>query len=141
MAIYTANAEQVVAPEGGVVFTDTALQCPFGYVLHQDETATFRVRGVSRERWARYEVHFQANVALSGTTVAPISLAIATDGEPIPTSIATVTPAAVGTFTHIHTDSEVLVPVPCCSSISVRNIGTTPVTIQNASFRIQKVGA
>lgn len=141
MALYTANVAQEVAPESGVVFTDTETPCPFGFVLHQNDTATFRIRGVSRNRWARYEVHFQGNVALAGTVVAPISVAIATEGETIPTSIATVTPAAVDTFTHIHTDSEVLVPVPCCSSISVRNIGTTPITIQNASIRIQKVGA
>ena len=142
MATYTANALQTLTPNSGVVFTETPVQCPYGLVLHQDGTSTFKMRGVSNspcKRWIRYKVHFQGNVALNtASTIDPITLGVVVDGEVVPTSIATVTPVATGDYFHIHTDAEVLIPIPCCSDVSVRNIGTTTIDLTNVSLSISK---
>lgn len=93
--------------------------------------------GCCRDYFVEYYASFSANVQIpTGGTVEPISLAITVNGDPLPNSIMTVTPAAVEELDNIST--QVLVPVlrGCCSNIAVENISTQAVEVQNANLTV-----
>ena len=147
-AEYSANAAQVVPVNGSVIFTETPVPCVRGLIYHRDDTGLFRVanrffRQNVTQCWRRntnYLVSFHANIAVpEGETLptAPegISLAIAIDGEIDPSSTMIFVPTAVETFGNVG--AEIIVTVPClctCTSLSVRNTSTIPVTVQNANM-------
>lgn len=146
-AEYSAIADQEVLPNSGAVFTETGVPCNCGLVYHKDGSSLFRVankffRQNVNSCWRRnthYNVTFHANIAVpEGQTVGPISLAIAVDGEVDPSTIMTVTPAAVSEFFNVGADTIINVPYLCgCSSVSVRNVSTIPVTVQSANITFE----
>lgn len=143
-AEYSANAAQVVPANGSVIFTESPVPCNCGFIYHRNESGLFRLvnrffRQNVTQNWRRnanYEVGFHANIAIpTGGTVEPISLAVFVDGEEDPSSIMTITPAAVEEFGNVGAGIIVQVPYVClCSSVSVRNISTQPITVQNANI-------
>ena len=141
----TAPAVQTVAFGGNVLFTDTAVGCNRGYVVHREGAGVVTLRGIGCQR-ARYKVTFGGNIAIAtGGTVAPISLAVAIAGEPLPSTTMTVTPAAVGDFFNVSRTTFIDVPCGCCVTIAVENVSLTaagaaiPIDVQNASLVIERV--
>ena len=98
MAEFTYNPIQLVAP-GQNVLLNTTIGCNRGYVLHREESGIVILRGIVNNAcscFARYKVTFNGNIALPEDGVlGPISIALAIDGEPVLTSRAIYTPAAV----------------------------------------------
>lgn len=147
-AEFSANAAQVVPANSSVIFTESPVPCTRGLVYHRDESGTFRLANrffrqnvnCGWRRNSNYEVAFHANIAVpTGGTVEAISLAIAIDGEVDPSSIMTITPAAVEEFGNVGADIVVTVPYLCgCSSVSVRNVSAQPITVQNANLIIDQ---
>lgn len=149
-AEFSANAAQVVPVGSSVIFTESPAVCTRGLVYHRDESGIFRLanrffRQNITQCWRRnsnYQVAFHANIAVpEGETLptAPdgISLAIFVDGELDPSSQMIVTPTALETLWNVG--AEIMVTVPClcsCSSVSVRNTSTIPITVQNANLVI-----
>lgn len=143
-AEYSANVAQVVPANGSVIFTESPVPCNCGFIYHRNESGLFRLvnrffRQNVNQNWRRnanYEVGFHANIAIpTGGTVEPISLAVFVDGEEDPSSIMTITPAAVEEFGNVGAGIIVQVPYVClCSSVSIRNISTQPITVQNANI-------
>ena len=151
-AEYSANALQTVQANGGVIFSETPVPCNRGMIFHRDESTLFRlasprVMGVSCQRCccccgnfpeALYNVAFHGNIAVPADpagSVEEIQLAIAIDGEIDPSSIMRFTPAAVGVFGNVGAGIIVAVPCICgCSTVSVRNISTQPIDVQNANI-------
>ena len=85
-------------------------------------------------------VDFGANIAVpTGETVGPVSLAIAINGEPVVTSSMISTPAAVEEYNNVSASIYIDVPIGCCSQVSVENISTIPVSVQNANLIIERV--
>jgi hypothetical protein len=74
-----------------------------------------------------------------GGTAGPIAVAIAIDGEPIATSRAIVTPAAVDEYFNVTSTAIIDIPRGCCSQISVRNVNTQAIEVQNANLIIERV--
>lgn len=135
----TANALQTVAPNGVVVFTDTA---SFGSpsIIHREGSGLVTLRGLTNQCRARFRITFGANIGLpAGGTVAPISLAIAINGEPLVTSTMISTPAAVEEFNNVGRVIFLDVVAGCCAQISVENIGDAPVDVQNANLIVERV--
>ena len=96
MAEYLANATQLVDLNQPVVFS-ASIPCQNGYVIHEDETGIFILRGATPNCFARYQVTFNGNIAVpEGGTVGPIAVSIAVNGEARTTSRAIVTPAVSG---------------------------------------------
>ena len=135
-----ANAVQTVAANQNVYFTDqvTSGNCA---IEHRDGSGLITLRGLTNTQCrARFRVHFGANIAIAtGGTVEPISLAIALDGEAIPSTIMTITPAAVGNFFNVSSSIFIDIPRGCCSHVSVRNISTQAIDVQNANIIIDRV--
>ena len=157
MAEFTSNPVQRVLANQ-VVTLDTTIGCNKGYVLHREGSGIVTLRGIvncPNSCYARYQVTFNGNIAVpSDGTVGPISVALALDGEPILTSRAIVTPAAVATdpptqenFFNVTSTAIVTVPKGCCFNISVENTseGATPtdpapaILVQNANMTVSRI--
>ena len=141
-AEFTSNAVQNVAAGAPVLFTETAIPCRKGYVIHREGAGIITLRGIvncPNACNAMYEVSYGANIAVpTGGTAGPISIAIAIDGEPLPTSSAIVTPAAAGDFWNVYVTANILVPRGCCYTISVENTSDQAIDVQNANIKINR---
>ena len=135
----TANALQTVEANQNVLFTDTVV-CGSCSILHRDGSGLVTLRGITNQCRARFKVTFGGNVALpAGGTVEAISLAIAINGEPVASTTMIITPAAVEEFSNVFTAIYLEVPANCCSQISVRNISTQAIDVQNANLIVERV--
>ena len=135
----TANAVQTVAPNSAVVFTETAVSGNCS-ILHREGSGLVSLRGLTNQCRARFRVTFGANIAVpTGETVAPISLAIAINGEPVGPATAISTPAAVEEFNNVGRVLFLDVAQGCCAQISVENTSTIPVSVQNANLIVERV--
>ena len=133
-----ANALQTVQANQNVYFTDTVI-CGNASMTHRDDSGLVTLRGVTNQCRARFKVSFGGNIAIStGGTVGPISLAIAIDGEAVPATTMIVTPAAVEQFFNVGSDIFVDVPRGCCATISVQNISTEAIEVQNANLIVTR---
>ena len=149
MAEFTYNPIQLVQPNQLVILNDS-IRCPKGYVVHRNESGIVTLRGIVNNPcacFARYQVTFNGNIAVpEGATVSPISISLAIDGEPILTSRAIVTPAAVDNYFNVTSTAIITVPKGCCFNVSVENtteaVGTTPATainVQNANMTVTRI--
>lgn len=151
MAEFTYNPIQLVQPNQPVIL-NTSIACNRGYVLHRNESGIVTLRGIVNNPttcFARYQVTFNANIAIpEGGTVGPIAVALAIDGEPVLTSRAIVTPAAVDEYFNVTSTAIVTVPRGCCFNVSVENVSesatpaTTPapaINVQNANLVVSRI--
>ena len=135
----TANALQTVASNQNVQFTDTSV-CGSCSILHRAGSGLVTLRGITNQCRARFKAFFSGNIAIpTGGTVEAISLALAINGEPIATTTMITTPAAVEEFANVATAVYLDVPADCCITISVKNISTQDVDVQNANLIIERV--
>lgn len=133
-----ANALQTVLANQNVYFTDSVI-CGNTSMTHRDDSGLVTLRGVTNQCRARFKVTFGGNIAIpTGGTVEPISLAIAIEGEAVPATTMTVTPAAVEQFFNVGASVFVDVPRGCCMTISVKNITEGPVEVQNANLIVTR---
>ena len=140
MAEFTAAAQQTVAPNQVVLFTDTPVRGN-NSIMHREGSGLVSLRGLTCcQPRARFKVSFGGNIAIpTGGTVGPISVAIAIDGEPVTTTQMIVTPAAVEEFFNVNRDVNIDVPAGCCAQISVENTSEGDVLIENANLIAERV--
>ena len=151
MAEYAYNPIQLVQPNQAVLL-DTVIPCNKGFVYHRDQSGILTLKGAVNNPcacFARYQVTFNGNIAVpTGTTVGPISVSLAISGEPIATSRAIVTPAAVEQYFNVTSTAIITVPKGCCFNVSVENTSesatpaTTPapaVNVQNANLTVTRI--
>jgi len=150
MAEYAYNPIQLVEPNQNVLM-DTVIPCNKGYVFHRDGSGIVILRGIvncPQACFARYQVTFNGNIALpEGADVGPISVALAIDGEPIQTSRAIYTPAAVDEYGNVTSTAIITVPKGCCFTVTVENTsapaaagGVAPeINVQNANLVVSRI--
>ena len=146
MSEYLNNDIQLIQP-GAPIPLRTSIGCPNGYVYHRPESGILILRGKTSNCFARYSVEFTGNIAIpTGGAVGAIAIALAVDGEPIPTSRAIVTPAAVDEYFNVTSTAIITVPRGCCVNVSVENVseatGTTPapaINVQNSNLSISRI--
>ena len=157
MAEFTYNPVQLVQPNQPVILNDS-IRCPKGYVLHRNESGIVTLRGIVRSAcacFARYQVTFNGNIGIptGGTAPAAISVALAIDGEPILTSKAIVTPAAVAenpdtdlNYFNVTSTAIITIPRGCCFNISVENTSEAPaggaapaINVKNANLTVTRI--
>lgn len=135
----TANALQTVTVDQNVLFTETAVRGN-GSIMHREGSGIVTLRALTNQCRARFKVSFGANIAVpTGETVGPVSLALAINGEGVPTSSMIETPAAVEEFSNVYSSIFIDVPNGCCTQVSVENIGTIPAAVQNANLIVERV--
>lgn len=122
---YLTSTDQNVALNNTVPFDIVSIPCNRGCVI-PITTGVLTLKGNTSNRFARYEVKLQANVAIpEGGAVTPIALAITLNGVAIPDSVAIVTPVAAEEFWHINTSVTITVPCDCCISVSAAYVDAT----------------
>lgn len=136
----TANAVQTVQPNQAVLFTSTAIPGNLS-MIHREGSGLVGLRGLTNgQRRARFLVRFGGNIAIPSTeAVGPITLAIAINGEAVQTSSMISTPAAVDSYNNVNAALHIDVPIGCCNEVSVKNISTIPINVQNANLIIERV--
>lgn len=135
----TAVATQTVAPNANVLFTETVVDNSPS-IIHRPGSGLVTLRGLTTQCRARFKVSFGGNIAIStGGTVAPISLALTIDGEPIASTTMIETPAAVGDYSNVFSAIYIAVPAGCCLTVGVRNTSTGDVDVANANLIVERV--
>ena len=149
MAEFTYNPIQLVQPNQPVIL-NTSIGCTKGYVLHRNASGIVTLRGIVNNPcacFARYQVTFNANIAVpEDGTVGPIAVALAIEGEPVLTSRAIVTPAAVDNYFNVTSTAFITVPAGCCAHVSVENVSTgataaataPAINVQNANLVVTR---
>lgn len=150
MSEFVYNPIQVVQPNGNVLLND-AIPCSKGYVYHRNESGIVILRGAVNNPnacFARYQVTFNGNIAVpENGTVGAIAVALAIDGEPVQTSRAIVTPAAVDEYFNVTSTAIITVPRGCCFSVAVENVSegataadpATAINVQNANLTVTRI--
>lgn len=157
MAEYVYNPVQRVQPNQNVLLQGS-IPCNKGYIYHRDGSGILTLRGIVNNPsscFARYQVTFNGNIAVpSDGTVGPIAIALAINGEPIQTSRAIATPAAVATdppttenFFNVTSTAIITVPKGCCLSVTIENDseGATAadpapaILVQNANLTVTRI--
>lgn len=118
MARYITSTDQNVALNGTIPFDIVSIPCNTGNVIPLT-TGVLTLKGNTNNRFARYEVTLQGNIAVpEGGEVTAIALGITINGVVVPESVAIFTPQAVEEYGHINTSITVTVPCGCCISVS-----------------------
>lgn len=150
MAEYTYNPIQIVEPNQNVILNDN-IRCNKGYVLHRNESGIVTLRGIVNNPtccFARYQCTCNCNIAVPDDgTVGPIAIALAIDGEPIQTSRAIVTPAAVDEYFNVTSTAIITVPKGCCFNVAIENVSfgataadpATAINVQNANLTVARI--
>lgn len=90
-------------------------------------------------RPARYRVFVKANIDIpTGGTVDPISLALSLNGEVVQSSVATVTPAAVGNEFAVAFE-EIVCAGACSTNISVVNPNTQTIEVRALTVIVERI--
>lgn len=125
--------QQIVQPNQNLLFAQTRVRTGCG-VRHNVGSGLFNIN-----KGGLYRIHFNGNV-LATTAQQLAQLAIKLDGEPIQGTIGKVTLTAIGDFAMLSMDTVVNIPCNCCATITVGNVGTSPITVDNANIIIERVG-
>ena len=150
MAEFVQNEIQLVQPNQNILL-QSSIPCNRGYVYHRNGSGILTLRGAVNGAcgcFARYQVTFNGNIAVPADgTVGPIAIALALDGEPIQTSRAIVTPAAVDEYFNVTSTAIITIPRGCCENLSVENVSfgataadaPTAINVQNANLTVSRI--
>lgn len=144
MAEYVYNEIQLVQP-GAAALLDDGIPCNRGLVLHRPGSGILTLTGRVNNpcaRFARYRVSYDGNIAIpEGGTAGEIQLALAIDGEVVPTSIAAATPTVVDAYWNVSGFAIVDVPTCCCYTVSVENasVSDTPATTPALALNLRNL--
>ena len=150
MSEYVYNELQLVQPNQNVLLNGS-IPCGKGYVYHREGSGLLTLRGIVNNPtgcFARYQVTFNGNIAVpTDGTVGAIAIALSIAGEPIQTSKAIVTPAAVDEYFNVTSTAIITVPKGCCVNIAVENVSEgataaatpTAINVQNANLTVSRI--
>ena len=125
MAEYIQAQSPQNVPFGQNLMLIDSIPCPRGQVIHRNGAGILTLRGCASGNscFARYEVTFNGNIAVpEGGTAAAIAVALAIDGEPLQSSRAIVTPAAVEQYFNVTSTAIITVPKGCCYTVALENV-------------------
>lgn len=141
MAEYTFTEPQLVAVGRNILLNDS-IPCTRGYVVHRNGSGILTLRGVVNNAcgcFARYRVTFNGNISIpEDGTPGEISVALSLNGEPLDSSLAIVTPAAVEEAFNVTSTAFVTVPKGCCLTIAVENTSDQEITVANANLVVTR---
>ena len=143
MAEFVYNEVQTVQPGSPALLND-GITCPRRMVLHRAGSGILTLRGTQNgcQPFARYRVSFDGNIAVpTGGTAGEIQLALAIDGEIVPTSIAAATPAVVDAYWNVNGFAIIDVPACCCYTVSVRNASEddAALNVRNLNVEVTRI--
>lgn len=134
------NAGIVTVPAGQNVPIIATAACGKPCIVHREGSGLVTLRGLTQQCKARFKVSFGANIAVpTGGTVEAITAALAINGEPLTSAVATVTPAAVENYFNIYVSAIVEVPKGCCLTVAMENTSTQAINFANSNLTVDRV--
>lgn len=133
--------QQTIQPNEDVLFGAASVPGSSSIIWRQG-SGIVTLRGLFNNQCrARFKVNYGGDIAVpTGETAGPISLAIAINGEAIPASRATSTPIDVENFNNVFRELYIDTPIGCCTQVTVKNVGTTPILLDaGASIIVERV--
>jgi hypothetical protein len=128
-------AEQEIIANGAALFSTTSLKSGCGAERHREGSSQ-----ITLAKPGIYSISFSGDIAVpTGGTVDSISMALALDGEPIPGAVMTSTPGATADYNNISKTHFAKVSPPCCAVVSVVNVSTQSIDLQNANLTVTRV--
>lgn len=124
------------------VATITSIPCRKGYIVHNNGTGVYTLRGITDGCFARYEILAKANISVPKTgTVGPIAVGISVNGEVWRGSRFIVTPAAVGDNWGAVSPATIDVPRGCCVNVAFEPVPVTddPATAPAPAIDLQDI--
>ena len=134
----TRDGTETVALNAPIPFGNS-IPCKKGYVIHNNNTGIFVLRGITQNCFARYSVEFTGNIAIpEGGAITPIATAIVVSGEERTGSRSISTPAAVDEYGNVTSRATIDIPRGCCFTVAVEYVNgivndpaTTPTPVIN----------
>ena len=118
--------------------TVASIPCRKGYVLHNNGTGVYTLRGDTSNCCAQYKIQAKANIAVpEGGTAGAIAAALTVNGEVWRGSRFIVTPAAVDEYFGVVCPAIIPVPRGCCVYLAFEPVPAsddptvTPVPVVN----------
>ena len=130
MAVFTYATDQVVTVNNSVLFNESD-NCGCA-VTHRDGSSLFTLHGGKR-----YSLDFSANLA-ANTANDELALAFAINGETIQGARMISTPPTADILNTVSRCIKIKVPCGCCYNVSIKNIGTVPIQVEDAYLSITK---
>ena len=143
-AEYSRIDVQTVSVGENIIINNGCRACRKGFISHRDNSGIFFLKGASNGCKAIYKVSFQANIAIApaadGGVLEPISIALTLNGETLGNATAIVTPAAIGNFWSVSTETFIDIPCGCCVTVTVKNTSTTStIEVENSNIIFERV--
>lgn len=131
----TNSVTQTVQP-GAIATFDTTV-CKTGRdVCHRCGSGLVQLTGQSSCCPARYFVEVSGNIGGGAGTQA--NVAIALDGEALPETIRVATITAETDVFPFAAQTNICPCGNCCNTVTIKNVGTTPITLSNVSFSVRR---
>lgn len=134
----TNTAIQTVEAGATAVFDATVFKSGCD-VCHRCGSGLVQLEGHgTRLNPAKYRVIMSGNIGGGAGTQA--NVAIAVNGETLTETIRTATITAATDVFPFSAQTNVKECGSCCDTISIKNVGTTPITLSNLSFIVGRIG-
>lgn len=130
MAEFINSLPQTIEVGESVTFSDTLIN-PCRKVIHREGSGVFTLKG------GRFTLAFSANVS-GATPATEVALAFAVNGETLGYSRMASTTVVADDFNNVAKVIQIDIPNCCCTSLSIRNVGTTPITVDDASLVMRR---
>lgn len=133
----TNSVIQTVEPVATATFDTTVYECGRD-VCHRCGSGLVQLEGRgTRCNPAKYHVAVSGNIGGGAGTQA--NVAIAVNGETLTETIRTATITAATDVFPFSAQTNVSECGTCCDTISIKNVGTTPITLSNLSFSVRRI--
>lgn len=132
------NSVTQTVPPGATATFDTVVVCTGRDVSHRNGSGIMQLNGRGNCCPALYDVSMSGNIGGAAGTQPNVSIALNGEALPETVRVATITAATdVFPFAALTTVGESFCGCGC-GTVTVKNVGTTPITISNPSFRAQR---
>lgn len=132
----TNSVTQTIEPNATATF-DTVVSQSGCDVCHRCGSGQVQLEGHgTRCNPAKYQVILSGNIGGAAATQA--NIAIAVNGETLSETIRTATITAATDVFPFAAQTNVRECGSCCDTVTVKNVGTTPITLSNASFSVRR---
>lgn len=103
---------------------------------HRCGSGLVQLQGQGTNCPARYHIAVSGNIG--GAAATQGNVAIALDGEALPETIRVATFVADTDVFPFAAQTNICECGACCNTVSIKNVGTTPITLSNLSFSVRR---
>lgn len=131
----TNSVIQTVQPNASATFDLTVAQTGRD-VCHRCGSGQVQLQGKGSSCPARYQIAMSGNIGGAAGTQANVALAL--NGEALAETVRVATITAATDVFPFAAMTNICECGSCCDTVTVKNVGTTPITLSNLSFSARR---